>query len=73
MATLALMVAGAVSTGGAAALVVTKVFHACCEVMDSPFDLKLFNRVFTVGFIAAVRGCDYSHARKERNEADYSN
>lgn len=58
MATLAWMVASAVSTGGAAALALKK---------------NLFNRIVPVELIAAVRGCDDSHPRKQRNQADYSN
>jgi hypothetical protein len=50
MATLALTVAGVVSTGGAAAIALKK---------------NLFNGVVPVGLIAAVRGCDDSHPRKQ--------
>jgi len=52
------MVASAVSTGGAAALALKK---------------NLFNRIVPVELIAAVPGCDDSHPRKQRNQADYSN
>jgi hypothetical protein len=49
--------------------VLVTVEAACFSRLQS---WRLFNRVFAVGLIAAVRGCNYSHAHKQRNQADYS-